>query len=53
MKNATLLTVLAAALAVPAIASLADSGLNVGDAVTPFHPTHIAGPDKGTNACPP
>ena len=30
-----------------------NSGLNVGEMVTPFHPKHIAGPDKGTDTCPP
>lgn len=29
------------------------SGLNVGDMVTPFHPKHVSGPHKGTDACPP
>lgn len=31
----------------------ASSGLAVGEMVTPFHPTHVAGPDKGTSTCPP
>ena len=30
-----------------------DSGLNVGEGVTPFHPQHVTGPHKGTDACPP
>lgn len=30
-----------------------NSGLSVGETVTPFHPTHITGPNKGTDACPP
>lgn len=30
-----------------------DSGLAVGESVTPFHPTHVTGPDKGTDTCPP
>jgi hypothetical protein len=30
-----------------------DSGLNVGELVTPFHPQHVTGPHKGTDACPP
>lgn len=29
------------------------SGLEVGQMVTPFHPYHVAGPDKGTDTCPP
>ncbi|HRI43758.1 MAG TPA: hypothetical protein PLL78_09770 [Fimbriimonadaceae bacterium] len=39
------------AIALPAFA--ANSGLAVGEAVTPFHPAHITGPNKGTTACPP
>lgn len=31
----------------------AKSGLEVGEMVTPFHPTHLSGPDKGTDTCPP
>jgi len=31
----------------------AKSGLAVGESVTPFHPTHVSGPDKGTDTCPP
>ncbi len=30
-----------------------NSGLEVGDGVTPFHPHHVTGPNKGTDACPP
>lgn len=29
------------------------SGLEVGEMVTPFHPMHVSGPDKGTDTCPP
>lgn len=29
------------------------SGLSVGEYVTPFHPWHVSGPHKGTDACPP
>ncbi len=36
----------------PAYAAL-KSGLAVGEAVTPFKPTHVAGPDKGSTTCPP
>lgn len=43
----------ALSLAVPAIAFAPTSGLAVGDAVTPFHPTHVAGPDAGSQKCPP
>jgi|DewCreStandDraft_4_1066084.scaffolds.fasta_scaffold201573_2 hypothetical protein len=31
----------------------AESGLAIGEMVTPFHPAHITGPNKGTTACPP
>lgn len=30
-----------------------ESGLAVGAGTPAFHPQHVAGPDKGTNACPP
>lgn len=30
-----------------------DSGLDIGKGVTPFHPQHVTGPNKGTDACPP
>ncbi len=49
-----LCAVAALAIAVFAVARVgASSGLEVGDMVTPFHPTHLSGPDKGTDACPP
>ena len=38
-----------AAIAFPGI----NSGLSVGESVTPFHPSHVTGPDKGTDTCPP
>lgn len=41
------------AVALPVIAGGLTSGLNVGEMVTPFHPTHLSGPDKGTDTCPP
>jgi hypothetical protein len=54
MKNKVFSAVAAAAvLALPVWAVMKDSGLNVGETVTPFHPTHVAGPDKGTTKCPP
>ena len=40
-----------AALAIPAFAGALSSGLNTGQSVTPFHPTHISGPLKGTTNC--
>jgi hypothetical protein len=41
------------ALMVPALARNVDSGLKVGQKVFAFHPKHVAGPHKGTDACPP
>ena len=42
------------AVALPAIAATpVDSGLKVGEMVTPYHPKHVAGPDKGISNCPP
>lgn len=49
-KTLTLGIVLAAA---SVFAMTPTSGLKVGEGVTPFHPTHLAGPDKGTDNCPP
>jgi hypothetical protein len=40
-------------LALSAIAGTPESGLKVGEKVTPFNPTHITGPLKGTSDCPP
>jgi len=31
----------------------AESGIKVGEYVSAFHPHHISGPHKGTDACPP
>jgi hypothetical protein len=45
--------VLSTLLLAAALAPTADSGLAIGEAVTPFHPNHLAGPHKGTDACPP
>jgi hypothetical protein len=44
-------TLIGAAIAACAFAPV--SGLNVGEMVTPFHPQHVTGPLKGTDACPP
>ncbi|HMS54669.1 MAG TPA: hypothetical protein PKA27_04655 [Fimbriimonadaceae bacterium] len=52
MKKLATLTIGVAALAAIAAAP-AKSGLNVGETVSAFHPNHVAGPHKGTNACPP
>jgi hypothetical protein len=50
-----LLGILAAVgiLVLPVLASGPESGLKVGETVTPFHPSHVTGPLKGTNNCPP
>jgi len=42
-----------AAIMIPAVARNVDSGLKVGEKVFAFHPKHVAGPHKGTDACPP
>ena len=52
MKKATVLFAMAAALAAIA-ATPANSGLKVGEMVSAFHPQHVSGPHKGTDACPP
>ena len=46
-------TLIATAIAGMFLVSGPESGLNVGDQVTPFHPQHVNGPHKGTDACPP
>lgn len=30
-----------------------DTGLKVGDSIPSYNPIHVAGPDKGTDTCPP
>lgn len=52
MVKKVLISLVAAALAAFAFASI-KSGLEVGEMVTPFHPKHLSGPDKGTDTCPP
>lgn len=53
-RKLTLSSLLVAAVALPVLAfNNTNSGLNVGEVVTPFHPKHVAGPDKGTDTCPP
>ncbi len=46
-------TLLGAAALVASFTVAPDSGLSVGEMVTPFHPWHVTGPNKGTDACPP
>jgi len=50
MKKAFLGTLVGAA-AVAAFAYGANSGINVGENVTPFHPTHVSGPLANTTNC--
>lgn len=52
MKKTALLGLAAVIVSLPAFAGV-KSGLAAGEAVSAFHPTHIAGPDKGTDKCPP
>ncbi|MCU0315527.1 MAG: hypothetical protein MUC92_02925 [Fimbriimonadaceae bacterium] len=52
MNRAIFAGMAVAAIALPAFAAVT-SGLRAGDRVIPFHPTHVAGPDKGTDTCPP
>lgn len=44
---------LIAAACVAAVIAPANSGLDKGESVTPFHPNHVTGAHKGTDACPP
>ena len=51
MKKALSVALMASSLSAAVMA--ADSGLKVGEMVSAFHPKHVAGPHKGTDACPP
>lgn len=51
-KKHMLAGVVFASLGVTALAAALNSGLGVGENVSPFEPTHVTGPDKGTNTCP-
>ena len=51
MVSATILAIYAGILSVQTEGP--KSGLEVGQLVTPFHPTHVGGPDNGTDTCPP
>ncbi len=54
MKKIALGILAASILAIPVVANRSvESGLNIGETLSAFHPTHIAGPDKGTDTCPP
>lgn len=53
IKTAAFGTLALAAIALPVFAMAPTSGLNVGERVSAFHPTHVAGPDAGTDTCPP
>jgi protocatechuate 3,4-dioxygenase, beta subunit len=51
-KKHILTGILAVSVVATAMAATLSSGLGVGDAVYPFAPTHVTGPDKGTETCP-
>lgn len=51
-KKHILAGILFTSLGVTALAAALNSGLGVGDSVYPFEPTHVTGPDKGTQTCP-
>jgi hypothetical protein len=53
LKKIIVVSMLAASFAAVALAKTANSGLRAGEFVTPFEPTHVTGPLKGTNSCPP
>jgi hypothetical protein len=53
MKNKALTLVCVSSFAALALAAPLSSGLNKGEYVSPFHPQHVSGPDKGTDTCPP
>lgn len=53
MKNKILTLFSVSALAAVVLAAPLSSGLKPGEFVTPFHPKHLSGPDKGTDTCPP
>ncbi len=44
---------IALACVLPVLAGALSSGLEAGEKVSAFRPTHVAGPDKGTKTCPP
>ena len=50
-KILAMAAVLVAVLLLPALADV-QSGLDVGNPTPPFHPQHVAGPDRGTQTCP-
>ncbi len=52
MKRTAMFLTATLALALPALAAV-ESGLKIGETVTPFHPKHVSGPNKDTEACPP
>lgn len=52
MKRAIFGISAAALLALPVLALAPMSGLQPGEMTSAFEPTHIAGPDKGTETCP-
>lgn len=53
MTKTIIATMALSVVAVMAYAGSLTSGLNQGEKVSAFHPQHVAGPHKGTDACPP
>jgi len=53
MTKTIMATMALSVVAVLAYAGTLTSGLNQGERVSAFHPQHVAGPHKGTDACPP
>ncbi len=52
-KNKILTLFSVSALTAVVLAAPISSGLKNGEYVSPFHPQHLSGPDKGTDTCPP
>lgn len=52
-KNKILTLFSVSALTAVVLAAPISSGLKPGEYVSPFHPQHLSGPDKGTDTCPP
>ncbi len=53
MKKIAFASFAVIALALPVMALAPQSGLNVGEKVSAYHPQHVSGPDAGTDTCPP
>lgn len=53
MKKHLVSSLLVACTILPAFALAPTSGLKSGETVSAFHPTHVTGPLKGSDSCPP